>query len=659
MTRRLACSVLICATLLTGPMVAPAFARGLETALPMMRAGHWPEALIDAGEEGSVARDVIEWHRLRAGQGSAAEVMGFLERRPDWPGMDYLRRQSEEIIATTGPATILTFYGEGAEAQTPEGALSLGEALISSGNKGAGEAEIVRAWHSMAMKEETQSAYLARHRTLLAKHHEARLNQLLWDNHMVSSRRMLDLVSDTARKLALARIALQEQADGVDSAIAAVPASLQGDAGLAYDRFSWRDAKRRQDDAIAMMVERSTSAEALGQPARWLNRRADFARQLMRDNDNTRAYKLAAYHFATPEDGPGYAENEWIAGYVALRKLKDAELAAYHFTRFLAAVKTPVSVGRAGYWLGRAYAQLGNVDKAHAAYRLGAKYQSSYYGLLSAQALGRGFDPALASPPKTDWQAAPFLSSSVYRAGMELLQAGDLPLAERFLTHLVEGLAPDDALSLGQMAVDINQPHLAVMISKRAAQDGLELAGAYYPVHPVAKLGLPMAPEMVLSIARRESEFDPVVISHAGARGLMQVMPATAELVARDLGILDDHKTARLTEDWQYNAKLGAAYLARLAGEFDGNVVLMAAGYNAGPHRPIAWMERYGDPRDPEVDVIDWVEHIPFNETRNYVMRVTESLPIYRARLGQPPLPVPFTRELAGRTLEVFAPKGE
>ena len=655
MTRRLAAWVLICAVFGTAPLMA----RGLDTSLPLMRDGQWAEALIDAGDEGSIARDVIEWHRLRAGQGTTREIMGFIDRRSDWPGMDYLRRRAEATIAEAGAATVLAFFGEGGTAQTPEGALSLGEALIASGQAGAGQAEIVRAWRSMAMRTETQAAYLARHRTLLADHHEARLTQLLWDGHMVSSARMLDLVSDSARKLAEARMALQQQANGVDAAIAAVPAALREDAGLAYDRFAWRDAKRRQDDAIAMMFDRSTSAQALGQPARWLRRRADFARQLMRDEDNTRAYKLAAYHFALPEDGYGYADNEWIAGYVALRKLGDAELAAYHFTRFLAAVESPISVGRAGYWLGRAYAQMGDIDKAHAAYRLGAKYQSSYYGLLAAQALGRGFDPALATPAKTDWAGASFLDSSVYKAGIALLEAGDVPLAERFLTHLVEGLPPAEALKLGQMAVDMGQPHLAVMISKRAAQDGLELAGAYYPLHPVTRMSLPMASEMILAIARRESEFDPVVISHAGARGLMQVMPGTAELVARELGILDDHRTARLTEDWQYNARLGAQYLARLAGQFDGNVVLMAVGYNAGPHRPIAWMERYGDPRDPAVDVVDWIEHIPFHETRNYVMRVTESLPVYRARLGQPPLPVPFTRELAGRTLEAFAPKSE
>ncbi|PRZ49878.1 soluble lytic murein transglycosylase [Tritonibacter scottomollicae] len=655
MTRRLACSLLICATLFG----APALARGLETALPLMRDGQWQEALIDAGEEGSIPRDVIQWHHLRAGKGAARQVMSFIERRADWPGMEYLRRQSEEVIAKAGQATVLAFYGKDGQAQTPEGALSLGEALIASGQTEAGQAELIRAWRSMAMTDETQTNFLTRHKSLLAKHHEARLTRLLWDGHKVSSRRMLDLVSAGARKLAEARIALQDQANGVDAAIAAVPDSLQDDSGLAYDRFAWRDAKRRQDDAIAMMLERSSSAEALGEPSKWLTRRRDFARQLMRDNDNTRAYKLAAYHFASPEDGYGYADNEWIAGYVALRKLDDAELAVYHFTRFLAAVESPISVGRAGYWLGRAYAQMGEIDKAHAAYRLGAKFQSSYYGLLSAQALGRGFDPRLTTPDAPDWKGAPFLTSSVYKAGIALLEAGDLSLGERFLTHLVETLPPDEALQLGQMAVDREQPHLAVMISKRAAQDGLELAGAYYPLHPVTQMSLPMASEMVLAIARRESEFDPVVVSHVGARGLMQVMPATAELVARELDILDDHKTARLTEDWQYNATLGAAYLARLAGDFDGNVVLMAAGYNAGPHRPTAWMERYGDPRSAEVDVIDWIEHIPFNETRNYVMRVTESLPVYRARLGQTPLPVPFTRELAGRTLQVFAPKSE
>lgn len=288
---------------------------------------------------------------------------------------------------------------------------------------------------------------------------------------------------------------------------------------------------------------------------------------------------------------------------------------------------------------------------------MGAEYQTSYYGLLAAERIGRPFDPLLAEPPDLPpWRDAPFMSSSVLAAGLTLIEAGELDLAERFLTHLVESLSVEQAGQLGEMAVDLGQPHLAVMIAKRAARQAVVLQAAYYPLHPVAREELPMAPEMTLAIARRESEFDPKVISGAGARGLMQVMPATASAVAEDMGIAAGHKTSRLTGEWDYNAKLGARYLAGLAGGFNGNVVMMAAGYNAGPGRPLQWALDYGDPRSPDVDVVDWVEFIPFNETRNYVMRVTESLPVYRARLGGKALPVPFSQELAGSTLNAFAP---
>ncbi|MFW8594189.1 transglycosylase SLT domain-containing protein [Cribrihabitans neustonicus] len=634
----------------------PALANGLGTALDLMRAEKWDEAARAAGPEDSAARGVIEWHRLRAGMGSPADVMSFLEQRADWPGLDYLRKQNEPVMAETGRNTVQAFY-RGARPQTAEGALSLGRALIEAGQRGEGEAEIVLAWRTMAMGSTVQAAYLRDFADLLKPHHAARLDRLLWDEHLVSARRMLGLVSDGQRQLAEARIALQEREPGVDARIAAVPDALKDAPGLAYDRFAWRDGKRRQDDAIALMLDRSTSAENLGEPGKWLRRRRDFARQLMRDGDNERAYQLAAYHFSNPEDGYGYADCEWLAGYIALQKLRDPELAAVHFTRFLEAVETPISVGRGGYWLGRAYAAQGKADKAHEAYAKAADYQTSFYGLLAAEKLGRPFDPALANPPELpDWREAPFMQSSVLKAGLLLLKADDLALAERFLTHLVESLPPLQARQLGQMAVDMGEPHLAVMIAKRAAGDGIELESAYYPLHAVASEKLPMAEEMTLAIARRESEFDHQVVSHAGARGLMQVMPATAELVARELGILAGHRTARLTADWDYNAKLGANYLAQLAGKFSGNVVMMAAGYNAGPHRPKTWMERYGDPRDGTPDIVDWIEHIPFNETRNYVMRVTESLPAYRARLGKPPLPQPFSRELAGSTLHAFAP---
>jgi len=628
----------------------------LRRAFSEMKDGKWTVALNVAGRRASVARDIIVWHWLRAGQGTAGDVEVFLSRRPDWPGLDWLRRKSEPAFVGENAARVLAFYAD-QPPQTAEGALGLADALIATGQEGDAHAELVLAWRTMPMGSGLQETYLERYKKQLAPHHAARLDRLIWDGHMVSSKRMLALVDDAERALGEARIALLNLGPGVDTLIAKVPAALRGDPGLAHARFVWRDRKGRDDDAIKLLLERSTSAKALGEPDKWARRRRDIARQEMRGGDAARAYRIASRHHMTQDAGYSYADLEWLSGYIALRKLDDAMTAVTHFQRFEAAIASPISRGRAGYWLGRAYEALGDADKAHDAYARGAEFQTSFYGLLAAERIGRPFDPALANPPVVaSWRQGAFMDSSVTGAALLLIKAGEPDLAERFLTHLVETLDPVQANQLGDMAIAMDRPHLAVMIAKRAARTGLILPAAYYPLHPVAKLKLPMAGEMTLSIARRESEFDPVVISGAGARGLMQVMPATAKLVATDLGILGGHSTNRLTTEWDYNAKLGANYLAGLAGTFVGNVVMMSAGYNAGPRRPLQWMDRYGDPRTGNADMIDWIEHIPFNETRNYVMRVTESLPVYRARLGKDALPVAFSKELSGSTLRAFAP---
>ncbi len=628
----------------------------LRAALAEMRKGDWNEALSVAGSRGSVARDIIVWHWLRQGFGGSGDVLVFLERRPDWPGLAWLRRKSEPAFTNADPDRVLKLYA-GLPPQTAEGALNHAVALMAKGRRGEAEAEIVIAWRTMAMGSGLQKDYLENFSKLLKPHHEARLDRLLWDGHLISSKRMLPLVSVDQRKLAEARIALQKREPGVDGKIAAVPKALMDSPGLAFDRFVWRDKKELDDSAIELMLARSDSPETLGEPDKWAEGRRRLARLEMRNGTAMRAYDIAANHHMTPEMGYGYADLEWLSGFLALRRLGDPATAVRHFQNFSGAVQSPISKGRGGYWLGRAYAELGNAEKAHEAYAEGAKFQTSFYGLLAAEQIGRPFDNDLANPRRAPhWKQAAFAESSVLEAGMLLLRAGERDLAERFLTHLVESLGPVEAVQLGDLALELNEQHLAVMIAKRAATTGLVLPAAYFPVHPVADLGLPMAKEMTLAIARRESEFDPIVISGAGARGLMQVMPATAKLVAKDLGILSGHKTLRLTSDWKYNAKLGANYLSGLAEDFNGNIVMMAAGYNAGPRRPITWMKRYGDPRSGQIDIVDWIETIPFNETRNYVMRVAESLPVYRARLGKPALPLPFSQELIGSTLLAFAP---
>lgn len=627
----------------------PAAARDLASAFDAMERGDWQTALSDAARDGEVARDIVEWHRLRAGRGEFAEVTSFLDRRADWPGLPWLVRRNEEAFADE-PATRLVAFFDTRPPQTALGVYEYADALEELGRDGEAQAALVIAWRTLPMPQSVQDLYLERYGALLRDHHTARLDQMIWQRDLASARRAIPLVGDGWQKLARARLALHDQADGVDALIEAVPDSLRDHPGLAFERFVWRDRKGRDASAIDLLLERSTGAEALGQPDEWGPRRRNLARAEMRAGNVVRAYQIASTHYMT--GGSSFADLEWLAGYLALKYLQDPDLALAHFERFDEAVFTPISQGRAGYWIGRAHEARGDTTAAQAAYAEGARHQTSFYGLLAAERGGLAFDGRLAaSGPAPALGDAAFAQSSVFEAGVMLLAAGELDLAERFFTHLAETVEDAEADRLGAAMVTLNQPHLAVMVGKRLARRTIVVPRAYYPLHPMIGDDLPMHPEMTLAIARRESEFDPKVISGVGARGLMQVMPGTGADVARDLGLSAEHSTERMLSDWEYNAVLGATYLAGLADTFDGNVIMMSAGYNAGRSRPIRWMEERGDPRRGAMDIVDWIEHIPFNETRNYVMRVAESLPVYRARLGKEPLPVPFTEELIGSTL--------
>ncbi|WP_415922143.1 lytic transglycosylase domain-containing protein [Tateyamaria sp. SN6-1] len=655
--RRFACIlVLVCVAATAAFAERP---RPLGWALDAVRGGNWDAAAALAARDGPVAADVIEWQRLRAGRGSYTDVTAFLERRPDWPGETLLRRRSEAAVVRAGDAAILSFFA-GAPPQTPRGVLAHAAALSAAGQSGDAEANVVLAWRTLPMNAEEQSLFLNAHTNTVQPHHAARLDAMLWAGDGANARRMFDLVPEGQVALARARLALQNLSDDVDGLIEAVPDALAEDAGLARDRFEWRVQKGRWGPAKDLLRTRSASAERLGRPEAWANRRGALARDEMRDGDAATAYQIAALHHLN--SGSAYADLEWLSGYIALRLLDDPELALGHFQNHRAAIASPISRGRAGYWIGRAYEALDQPEAAAAAYADGAQFQTSFYGLLAAERGGLPVDPDLdGSEGFGDWRNADLSRRDLFEAGLLLQASGELSFAERFWTHLAEDLDRDEAGLLGQAAIDVGQPHLAVMIGKRVARRGITLHAPYYPLHPLAQADLPMAPEMSLAIARRESEFDPGVQSGAGARGLMQIMPATGREVAADLGRSDAHTTERLIDDPVYNAELGSAYLSTLAGRYAGNVVLMSVAYNAGPGRADRWIGLYGDPRalDASFDIVDWIEHIPFRETRNYVMRVTESLPIYRARLGGDPHPVSFTEELSGAGLLPFAPQGE
>jgi len=592
----------------------------------------------------SVRRSVSEWQRLRAGQGSLDDAIRFLERHSDWPGLRLLRKRTEANMPIGGRADDIIRFFKAEAPQTGHGARALAAAYRSTGDLVAAEDRTILTWRTMILSEQDEDAILAVYGDLLKDHHETRLDMLLWRGVTIGADRMLPRVSDGWQKLAKARMALRADAKGVNALIDAVPKSLQADPGLAFERMQWRARKRRSADAMEMMF--AASPDALGQPARWAGWRRSFARAEMRAGRSQRAYDLASQHGLA--EGSHFADLEWLSGYIALTYKQDGDAALAHFLRFRSAVETPISLGRAGYWEGRAHELRGDQEAARLAYAFGAEYQTSFYGLLAAERAGVPMDAKLIGntvyPP---WQKASFADTSVFKAAQYFVASGQRNLAEQFLRHMTETLPAEEIGSLGDYALAMHEPHLAVMIGKQAARRAIVVPRAYYPVASLGLLHDPVPRELSLAIARRESEFDPIVTSGAGAKGLMQVMPATAQAVASDLNIRYDR--TRLLRDPAYNARLGAAYLDDLMEVFDGNIVMTSAGYNAGPGRPIRWMAQRGDPRRGEVDVVDWIEHIPFDETRNYVMRVAESLPIYRAQLTGRAQPLTLSEELIAR----------
>ncbi|MEL6954897.1 MAG: lytic transglycosylase domain-containing protein [Pseudomonadota bacterium] len=583
--------------------------------------------------EDPAARDVIVWSRLRARSGEFADYEDFLARNDDWPGLPYLRRQGEYAIAPGTDAARVLAYFEATPPQTGTGVLRQAQALQETGAAGSAVELVVEAWTSMALTESEANALRELYGEALEPFHTMRLDHLLWIGAEEQARAMLPLVSQDWQRLAEARLVLQSRGNGVDAAIEAVPDELRDAPGLNHDRMVWRMRSGFWDTATDLVEEVSTSAEALGRPEAWADRRATLARDVMRDGDFDLGYEVAAHHFIDPRvDYLGFADLEWLAGYAALR-LGRPEAAVEHFQLFREVVFSPISLGRAGYWLGRAHEADGNADAAAEAYALGATYQSSFYGQLAAERADLAPDPAfLGNEQFGPWRQADFINSSVLQAALTLYQGGEIDMAERFLTHLTESLEREQAGSLGELAFDLGSPHIALRIAKRAAQAGDEIMRAYYPVTDLAEADLPADAALILAIARRESEFDPVVRSGAGALGLMQVMPRTGRDTAARLEI--PFSESRLISDPDYNALLGAGYLEYLEEEFGTNPVLIAAAYNAGPSRALAWIERFGDPRDPATDIVDWIEAVPFEETRNYIMRVTESLAIYDAQLS-------------------------
>lgn len=594
-----------------------------------------------AGAPSELARSLATWDWLRRTPPKGQEPLlgvqaDFILAHDGWPGSVSLRRRAEQqaLQPTTADSDALGFFRRVAP-QTAGGQAKM--ALLLSGPEAEKLARA--AWVRPGIPVEIEAPFVARFGSLFTADETAkRVDRLIWAGQTTAATRALPLLDAGGRQLMEARLAYRNNLADADALAAALPARLRRDIGLAYDRAIWLERRGRLAEAEQQLASGNFDAGA-GDPDALLDKRLAMGRAAMRRGDHETAYRLLAGHkaFAAGVDLGALplsqrvklSDTEWLAGWLALRKLNRPQDAINNFNTFRQVVNTPISLSRGEYWLGRAEKARGNTAAAQAAFERGAQYFDYFYGQLSAEELGRA--PRL--PPKpapADIAAATrtqFEKSSLLRATRLLNEMDSRERELLFVRALADSVAtPGEAQLAAEWSRRLDRPDLGVWTWKNARPRGdLSTFDTAYPQLP-ASAPVP-APEWIMShaIARQESSFDRTAVSSAGARGLMQLMPATASDVSKKLGL--PFSLAKLTEDPAYNLTLGSWYIGQRRDGF-GNAAMAIAAYNAGAGNVSKWVPMNGDPR-AGADVIDWVEMIPFQETRNYVHRVIENAVVY------------------------------
>jgi soluble lytic murein transglycosylase len=573
---------------------------------------------------------VIHWLWLKQPRSGASfeQISDFLEAHPEWPGRSTLIRRAEAAMTEEIPDSRIFEWFTARAPTSKEGHIRYAKALLSAGRRTTAISELQQAWIEGTFTRAQERAFLKSFGSVLDEEdHRARLDRLLWDNARYEAKRMMRRVGSDHRAMAEARLRLRRFEGGVDWAIAQVPDRLISDPGLMYERLRWR--RRKGMDKAALEILQNPPDE-LVRPARWWRERKTLVRRLLRLGYVSEAYRIARNHGQT--EGKGLLEGEWLSGWIALRFLKDSTVAYQHFRTLHQSAHTPISIARGAYWTGRAADAMGTPGEARLWYTRAARHVTAYYGQLAIERLGDYGDLRLPPEPEPGPPATSrFKQQEVVEIIRQLAELGKDRLVRRFIMRLNNiAETPEEHVLLASLSLFIGRPDLAILSSKRARRAGTELPRHGYPL-----VALPdtKGPEkaLLLSLSRQESSFNPKAVSRAGARGMMQILPTTARKVAHQLRV--KYSKRRLTSDPRYNVRLGSAYLSRLLNGFDGSYVLALAAYNAGPSRVRRWIIAYGDPRDPSVDLVDWIETIPFPETRNYVQRVLEGVTVYRERL--------------------------
>lgn len=570
---------------------------------------------------------------------SFEEIADFIRNNPSWPRMSRLHERAEELMQPSLDASAVVAWFKGREPVSTEGWVRLGAALLALDKKEEATAIFRKAWvNGSFTKAQERQFYRVYRQYLTRDDHIDRLERLLWEGSYWPTRRMFGKVNENLRLLAEARFLLRHMRGNVDKAIERVPAALKTHPGLIYERLRWRRKKGRDEAAHEILL---SPPDAMIRPDLWFKERATLARRALGNGLISEAYRMVLDHGLTGEDAANYAEAEWLAGWIALRFLNEPAWAYAHFSNMFGVVRYPISVARGAYWSGRAAEAMGHVNLSESWYRKAARYFTTYYGQLAAVKLdntGSGLQLPVAPVISAD-DITRFNTHELVLVARVLAEVDAKDRLRPFILHLFsldEGVAW--ATQTAALARELGRPDLAIQVTKLAERRGQYILDVGYPVLVPPKIpkkanDIITENPLVLALIRQESAFYTAACSGAGAMGMMQLMPATAKRVAKQAGLR--YTKAKLVNDPDFNMQLGQSYIAGLLKSFDGSYILSLAAYNAGPSRAKAWVKANGMPNDPEVDPIDWVEAIPFAETRNYVQRVLENLQVYRALLAE------------------------
>lgn len=600
--------------------------------------------------------NIIRWRYLidRLSGAGYDELYAFIAAHPTWPNAETMQRNAERAMPVNLPAANVIAFFKDRPPVSGEGMLAYGVALLESGDTTEGPIWIRRGYVAGTFSAEREAAIRTQYAAYLPPDADRlRLSALLWEDDFESANRMLAYVDSGYRALGQARLKLRTNTKGAQKFIDAVPANLRADFGLLFDLGRWYRRSEQLEAGARFMMQAQRDPAVPIPLDKWWDEKHLHVREAIKARRFTDAYNLAASAGLT--EGADFAESEFLAGWMALRFLNDPNRAVAHFDRIAPSVFTPISLARGHYWNGRAREAAGDSAGATAAYQAAAVHIETFYGQLAAARIQES--PTITIDMSVSDTSSTLDRDELVQAVAALSSIADTKLLPRFVGALGDGLKTrEDFETAAALLLRLNRPAMSVRVAKKALQGDFHAFRFAYPIVQLPPYqGSGQAPDtaFVLALMRQESEFDPSVVSSANAYGIMQMLPETARMTANKHGIPYD---GSLLLDWQYNATLGMAHLRDMLDKFGGSYVLVAIAYNAGPGRVTQWIEQFGDPRDPNVDVVDWIERIPFNETRNYVMRLLENTEVYRAMLAGGTAPLQIGQDLlvgSGRTVYV------